>query len=199
MQQQQQQKQVNDRQMFHLASIVAYTVAALIVLDNVLSVVIFRTLGSAAFATMVSVAAILLQVLMLGVVAALPCPPWARACGYCARFIQIVGFILSLNGVSNSLLVPLHGSGLGIGAIWLIAVSWRIKGATRVIGIPLALLDIVFSLHIVWWNRSLLSLVSTLFYLVWLLLIARVLHTYGKPEPAGPKQDSPWPDWHFAE
>src|SRR5260370_25130176 len=135
MQQQQQKKQVNDRQMFHLVSIVAYTVAALIVLDNVLSVVIFRTLGSAAFATMVSVAAILLQVLMLGVVAALPCPPWARACGYCARFIQIVGFILSLNGVRNSLLGPLHASGLGIAVSCLITCSWRIKGAPSVSGI----------------------------------------------------------------
>lgn len=199
MQQQQQPKQVNDRQKYHLAAILAYTLVALIVLDNVISVVIFRTLGSVAFATMVSVGAILLQVLMLGIVAALPCPPWARACGYGARFIQIVGFILSLNGVSNALLVPLHGSGLGIGAIWLIAVSWRIKGATRAIGIPLALLYIVLSLHIAWWSQSLLSLVSTLLYVVWLLLIARVLHTYGKPEPAVPKQDAPWPDWHFAE
>ena len=85
-------------------------------------------------------------------------------------------------------------SGAAIGAIWLIAVSWRIKGATRVIGLQLALLYLVLSLHVLW-ALGLPGVISMLLNFVGILLIARVLRKATKPRPVAPKEDLPSLEW----
>ena len=196
--QQQQQQKVTDRRRFRFAARVAYTTAVLFVVSNVLVVLLFMLGRTQVAGLVIGISNIITQLLILSIVALVPCPSWARACGYGARFILIVGPILWLNGVSTLLTTPLQLSGAAIGTIWLITVSWQIKGTTRVIGILLASLYIVFSLHVEW-NQGPPSYISLLLYFVWLLLIARAFHNYGKPEPAVPKQDSSWHEWYSVE
>ena len=156
--QQHQQKATNQRQ-YRFAARLAYTTAVLFVVNNIQVVLLFMLVGRTPITTlmirplmisMISISSIIMELLLLSIVALVPCPSWARACGYGARIILIVGTLLSLNGEGTVLTLPLELSGAAIGSIWLITVSWQMKGTTRVIGILLAALYIVFSFHPVW-------------------------------------------------
>lgn len=79
------------------------------------------------------------HLLLFPVVAALPAPPWARAAGYGWLVIDIATDIMALNGVADTLYLPMRYGGHVSAALWIAAASWQAMGAMRIVGVLLAL------------------------------------------------------------
>lgn len=80
------------------------------------------------------------HLLLFPVVAALPAPPWARAAGYGWLVIDIVTDIMALNGVPDTIYLPMRYGGHVSAALWIATASWRGRGALRIVGLLLALI-----------------------------------------------------------
>ena len=79
------------------------------------------------------------HLILFPVVAALPAPPWARAAGYGWLVIDITTDIMALQGVADTLYLPMRYGGHVSAALWIAAASWRANGALRIVGLLLAL------------------------------------------------------------
>jgi len=80
------------------------------------------------------------HLILFPVVAALPAPPWARAAGYGWLVIDITTDVMALQGVADTLYLPMRYGGHVSAAVWIAAASWQAKGATRIVGLLLALI-----------------------------------------------------------
>lgn len=78
------------------------------------------------------------HLLLFPVVAALPAPRWARAAGYGWLAIDIATDIMALNGVSDTIYLPMRYGGHISAALWIGTASWQAKGAMRIVGLLLA-------------------------------------------------------------
>jgi hypothetical protein len=79
------------------------------------------------------------HLILFPVVAALPAPPWARAAGYGWLVIDITTDIMALQGVADMIYLPMRYGGHIAAALWIATASWQAKGATRIVGLLLAL------------------------------------------------------------
>ncbi len=79
------------------------------------------------------------HLLLFPVVAALPAPPWARAAGYGWLVIDIMTDIMALNGVADTIYLPMRYGGHVSAALWIALASWQARGWTRIVGLVLAL------------------------------------------------------------
>lgn len=196
MYQQQQQQEENDKANYNSywrGALAAYASAALSIVIVVVTVILYTIFKN--MTTVLPIEALLgigFQVLLLGVVAVLPCPSWARICGYGARFIHIIGAMLLLYGVSMAIATPISLAGGIIGAIWIAAASWKVGGATRIVGISVAialvLLAIVPSLQA-------FNILLLLIQFAWLLLIAQYLRVKAGKGPSRPKSAPLLVEW----
>lgn len=80
------------------------------------------------------------HLLLLPVILALPAPKWAKAVGYGWVMVDIVTDIMALNGLSDSLYLPIRYGGHIGAAVWILSSSFAAKGWMRIIGIVLGLL-----------------------------------------------------------
>lgn len=79
------------------------------------------------------------HLLLFPIVTALPAPPWARAAGFGWLVIDIATDIMVLNGVADSIYLPMRYGGHISAALWIASASWQAGGATRLAGLLLAL------------------------------------------------------------
>lgn len=79
------------------------------------------------------------HLLLFPVVAALPAPGWGRAAGYGWLVVDIATDVMALNGVPALTFLPMRYGGHVAAALWIASSSWRAKGATRAVGLLLAL------------------------------------------------------------
>lgn len=80
------------------------------------------------------------HLLLFPVIATLPAPPWAKAAGYGWLVIDIATDIMALNGVPDTIYLPMRYGGHISAALWIASSSWQAKGALRIIGLLLAVL-----------------------------------------------------------
>jgi hypothetical protein len=80
------------------------------------------------------------HLILFPVVAALPAPPWARAAGYGWLVIDITTDIMALQGVTDTVYLPMRYGGHISAALWIAVASWQAKGVTRIVGLLLALI-----------------------------------------------------------
>ncbi|MBA3947018.1 MAG: hypothetical protein H0X37_20955 [Herpetosiphonaceae bacterium] len=79
------------------------------------------------------------HLLLFPVIAALPAPPWARAAGYGWLVIDIVTDVMALNGVADTIYLPMRYGGHVSAALWIAVASWQASGMLRIVGLLLAL------------------------------------------------------------
>jgi hypothetical protein len=79
------------------------------------------------------------HLLLFASVATLRAPRWARAAGYGGLVVDIATDIMALNGVADSTELPMRYGAHVSAAIWIAVTPWRIRGASRIIGLLLAL------------------------------------------------------------
>ena len=79
------------------------------------------------------------HLLLFAVVAALPAPVWAKSAGYGWLAIDMTTDIMALNGVADATFLPMRYGGHIAAALWIATASWQAKGATRGVGLLLAL------------------------------------------------------------
>lgn len=113
------------------------------------------------------------HLLLFPIVAALPAPSWAKAAGYGWLVIDIATDSMALQGIADTIYLPMRYGGHVVAALWIAAASWQAKGAMRVVGILLALIlgGYSFIPHGPFW-----ILIPTGFLIpVWLVLVGRCL------------------------
>jgi hypothetical protein len=81
------------------------------------------------------------HLLLFPIVAALPAPTWGRAAGWGWLAIDMTSDILALNGVPETVYLPLRYGGHVSAAVWIVSASWSAAGALRPVGL-LAALDL---------------------------------------------------------
>src|SRR5579871_1221726 len=87
----------------------------------------------------VAIVAVAPHLLLFPVVSALSAPGWARAAGYGWLIIDITTDIMGLNGVPATIFLPMRYGGHVSAALWIVVAAWRTTGATRIVGVLLAL------------------------------------------------------------
>ncbi len=115
------------------------------------------------------------HLILLPVIAALPVPKWARAVGYGWLVLDIATDIMQLNGVVKLTYLSLRYGANIAAALWIASASWQTKGATRVIGVIVAL-DLAVYSFIAFIPLTFLVLIPSLILLpLWFALIGRLL------------------------
>jgi hypothetical protein len=110
------------------------------------------------------------HVLLFPVVAALVAPTWARAAGFGWLVIDIATDVMALNGVADTLYLPLRYGGHVSAAVWIATASWLATGGLRAVGLLLALDLGLYSFVAPW--VSLVALYPSLLLLVlWFVLV----------------------------
>ncbi len=79
------------------------------------------------------------HLLLFPVVAALIAPEWARAAGYGWLVVDMATDIMALDGVAPMTAFSLKYGGHIAAALWIATASWQTQGATRIVGLLLAL------------------------------------------------------------
>lgn len=79
------------------------------------------------------------HLLLFPVVAALPAPRWGRAAGYGWLVVDLATDVMALNGVTAATFLSMRYGGHVAAALWIASSSWRVGGATRAVGLLLAL------------------------------------------------------------
>ena len=126
-----------------------------------------------------------MQVLYLFIVSVLPCPSWARVCGYSACIIQIILFVAPSHYIPAPTAIGFYLGAIAVKALWFAVSSWEMKGVTKVVGIVLALL-IIYSIYFPLFPQRLIVLQSGLIfvlYALWFLLVGRMLMNDAKNLP----------------
>ncbi|SRR6266581_1101914 len=95
--------------------------------------------GSPLLAELNALLGIAPHLLLFPVVAALPAPQWARQAGYGWLVIDIATDIMQLGSVPTPIYLPLRYGGHVSAALWIALASWQAKGATRIVGLLLAI------------------------------------------------------------
>lgn len=142
------------------------------------------TLANAAtIAILLAVLAVAQHLIVFPVVAALPAPRWAQVAGYTWLVVDLLTNLLQLGGASKSLYLSLRLVINLVAALWIAAASWQARGATRGIGIFVAVDFACYSLlaALVPW-AFVVTLPSLILLPVWFLLVGNRL----KPGVAAP-------------
>jgi hypothetical protein len=113
------------------------------------------------------------HLLLFPVIAALPAPPWARAAGYGWLVIDMATDIMALNGVASTISLPMKYGGHVSAALWITSSCWQAKGATRLVGLLLALDLGVYSF--IPRGSFVVLLPSGLLFPIWFWLVGRLL------------------------
>ncbi len=131
------------------------------------------------------------HLLLFVVVAALPAPSWARSAGYGWLTIDMATDIMALNGVADTTFLPMRYGGHIAAALWIASASWEAKGATRNVGLLLAL-NLGVYLFIAPFVSFVALLPSIILLPTWFILVARTIGhgaeerqaASGRPSPA---------------
>lgn len=113
------------------------------------------------------------HLLLFPIVAALAAPPWARAAGYGWLVIDIATDIMALNGVADATYLSMRFGGHVVAALWIAVASWQAAGATRVIGLLLAL-DLG-SYSFIPHGPFVVLLPTALLFPIWFALVGRLI------------------------
>jgi hypothetical protein len=123
------------------------------------------------------------HLILFPIIAALPVPPWAKAAGYGWLGIDITTDIMALQGVAEAIYLPMRFGGHVLAALWITVAAWHTSGATRWIGLLLALDLAAFSFIP---HGPLAILYPTGFLLpLWFALVGRYLaQSSAPPQPS---------------
>ena len=115
------------------------------------------------------------HLILFPIVAALPAPFWAKAAGFGWLVIDITTDIMALNGIADTIYLPMRYGGHVSAALWIATASWQATGATRIVGLLLA-----FDLGIYSFipnGPTVILFPSGILLPVWFWLVARLLNT----------------------
>ena len=135
------------------------------------------------------------HLLLFAVIAALPAPVWAKSAGYGWLAIDMTTDVMALNGVADATFLPMRYGGHIAAALWIATASWQARGATRGVGLLLAL-DLGIYSFIAPFVSFVALLPSIILLPTWFVLVARaigrgaekrqeVLDNYPSLHPAG--------------
>ncbi len=117
------------------------------------------------------------HLLLFPVVAMLPAPQWGRAVGYGWLVVDVVTDIMALNGVTTPTFIAMRYGGHVSAALWIAVASWHTRGASRIIGLLLALDLGGYSFVAPFDPTHFVGLLPSFVLLpVWLVLVGRLLH-----------------------
>ena len=126
------------------------------------------------------------HLLLFVVVATLPAPSWAKPAGYGWLAIDMTTDIMALNGVADATFLPMRYGGHIAAALWIATASWEAKGATRAVGLLLAL-DLASYSFIAPFVSFVALFPSIVLLPTWFILVAR--HIGHGPEAARESPD----------
>jgi hypothetical protein len=119
--------------------------------------------------------------LLFPIVAMLPAPRRARAAGCGSLVVDTATDVMALNGVPVSTYLPMRYGGHVSAALWIAVASWRIRGASRIIGLLLALDLGGYSFVAPFDPTHVVGLLPSFVLLpIWLVLVGRFLHQQGE-------------------
>lgn len=129
------------------------------------------------------------HLLLFAIVAALPAPVWAKSAGYGWLAIDMTTDIMALNGVADATFLSMRYGGHIAAALWIATASWQAKGATRGVGLLLAL-DLGVYSFIAPFVSFVALLPSIVLLPAWFVLVARAIgheaEAADHPAPAQP-------------
>jgi hypothetical protein len=79
------------------------------------------------------------------VVAALSASTWAKVAAYAWLVVDTATDLMQLGGASKSIYLPIRLAVNVLAALWIAASSWRMQGATRIIGLFVAVDTALYS------------------------------------------------------
>ncbi|MDQ2783467.1 MAG: hypothetical protein M3Y58_00500 [Chloroflexota bacterium] len=153
-------------------ALAAYGVAALFAIRLPSFYFLPQSSGSLIVRELSALLGIAPHLLLFVVVAALPAPSWARSAGYGWLAIDMTTDIMALNGVAPATFLPLRYGGHIAAALWIATASWQAKGATRNVGLLLAL-DLAGYSFIAPFVSFVALLPSIVLLPAWFVLVAR--------------------------
>jgi hypothetical protein len=162
---------MNDMTRSRLA-LVAYGVAALFAVRLPSFYFLPQSSGSLIVRELSALLGIAPHLLLFAVVAALPAPVWAKSAGYGWLAIDMTTDIMALNGVAPATFLPMRYGGHIAAALWIATASWEAKGATRGVGLLLAL-DLGVYSFIAPFVSFVALLPSIVLLPAWFVLVAR--------------------------
>jgi hypothetical protein len=134
------------------------------------------------------------HLLLFPVVAALPAPPWGRAAGYGWIVVDMATDIMALNGVATPTFIAMRYGGHLSAALWIALTSLQAKGATRIIGLLLALDLGGYSFVAPFDPTHFVGLLPSFVLLpLWLVLVGRLLHRGNERQHVSAESGDPAP------
>jgi len=110
------------------------------------------------------------------VVYALSAPVWAQIAAYTWLVVDMITDLMQLADAPKSLYLPLRLAVNALAALWIAAASWRMSGATRVIGVVVAISTALYSAVGLLSPRAFVVTLPALVLLpLWFLLVGRRL------------------------
>ena len=162
---------MNDMTRSRLA-LVAYGVAALFAVRLPSFYFLPQSGGSLVARELSALLGIAPHLLIFAVIAALPAPVWAKSAGYGWLAIDMTTDIMALNGVADATFLPMRYGGHIAAALWIATASWQARGATRGVGLLLAL-DLGAYSFIAPFVSFVALLPSIVLLPAWFILVAR--------------------------
>ena len=135
------------------------------------------TLASAApIAVALAVLAVAQHLVVFPVVATLPAPNWARAAGYIWLVVDMGTDLAQLGGAPKSAYLVVRLAVNVLAALWIGWAAWRARGATRGVGVFVALDTAAYSALGLFFSWAFVVTLPSLILLpVWFALVGRRL------------------------
>jgi hypothetical protein len=121
-------------------------------------------------------------------------PPWGRAAGYGWLVVDMATDIMALNGVAKPTFIAMRYGGHLSAALWIALTSLQAKGATRIIGLLLALDLGGYSFVAPFDPTHFVGLLPSFVLLpLWLVLVGRLLHRGDEHQHVSAESGDPAP------
>ena len=163
-----------------IAPAAAYTAAVLFALHLAtyfVASVRDATLSTAASSAIALAAlAVAQHLVVFPVVAALSAPTWAKVAAYVWLVVDATTDLMQLGDTPKSVYLPIRLAVNVLAALWIAAASWRMRGASRVIGLFVAVDTTLYSALAPFSSLAFVVTLPSLVLLpVWFWLVGRLL------------------------
>jgi len=132
--------------------------------------------NAASIAIGLAALAVAQHLVVFPVVAALNAPQWAKISAYIWLVVDTATDLMQLGDTSKSVYLPIRLTVNVLAALWIAAASWRMQGASRIIGLFVAVDTALYSALAPFSSLAFVVTIPSLVLLpVWFWLVGRLL------------------------
>jgi len=132
--------------------------------------------NAASIAIGLAALAVAQHLVVFPVVAALNAPQWAKISAYIWLVVDTATDMMQLGDTSKSVYLPIRLTVNVLAALWIAAASWRMQGASRIIGLFVAVDTALYSALAPFSSLAFVVTIPSLVLLpAWFWLVGRLL------------------------